>query len=154
MLVSLQLVGNVVTPPNVTVLAPTVAPKFVPVIVTEVPTGPEVGFKLVMVAVTTKIALLEAPPTVTTMFPVAAPTGTGTLMLVSLQLVGVAVTPLNVTVLLLCVDPKPVPVIVTGVAMGPKLGLKLRMTGPDGVVMLKTLEYGPGLPAASVARTR
>jgi hypothetical protein len=36
-------------PLNVTVLVPWVAPKFVPVIVTDVPTGPEVGFRLVIV---------------------------------------------------------------------------------------------------------
>ena len=48
MLVALQLVGVAPVPLNVTVLLPCVEPKFVPVIVTEVPTGPEVGDKLVM----------------------------------------------------------------------------------------------------------
>jgi hypothetical protein len=43
--------------------------------------------------------LLATPPTVTMTFPVVAPVGTGTAMLVVLQLVGVATTPLNVTVL-------------------------------------------------------
>ena len=43
--------------------------------------------------------LLAVPPTVTTTFPVVAPVGTGTAMLVALQLVGVAEVPLNVTVL-------------------------------------------------------
>ncbi len=46
--VALQLVGVAVVPLNFTVLVPWVAPKFVPVIVTDVPTGPEVGDKLVM----------------------------------------------------------------------------------------------------------
>ena len=48
MLVADQLVGVAVVPLNVTVLVPCVAPKFVPVIVTAVPTGPLVGDRLVM----------------------------------------------------------------------------------------------------------
>ena len=43
MLVALQLVGVAAVPLNVTVLVPCVAPKFVPVTVTEVPMTPEVG---------------------------------------------------------------------------------------------------------------
>jgi hypothetical protein len=38
-----QLVTGALTPPNVTVLVPCDAPKFVPVKVTDVPVGPEVG---------------------------------------------------------------------------------------------------------------
>src|SRR6266571_3218938 len=49
MFVALQLVGVAVAPPNVTVLVPCVAPKFVPVIVTNAPTGPEVGERLAIV---------------------------------------------------------------------------------------------------------
>ena len=48
MLVALQLVGVANVPLNVTVLLPWVVPKFVPVIVTDVPTTPDVGFKFVM----------------------------------------------------------------------------------------------------------
>ena len=102
MLVALQLVGVAAVPLKVTVLVPCVVPKFAPVIVIEVPTGPEVGDKVVMlgVAVTVKLTpLLATPPTVTTTFPVVAPLGTGTTMLVALQLVGVAAVPLKVTVL-------------------------------------------------------
>jgi len=62
--------------------------------------------------------LLARPPTVTTTLPVVAPVGTGTTMLVADQLVGVAAVPLNVTVLVPLVAPKPVPVIVTAVAIG------------------------------------
>src|SRR6266852_874951 len=99
MLVALQLVGIAVVVPNFTVLDPCVTPKFVPVIVTEVPTAPEVGLRLVMVGaeavVTVKaMPLLATPPTVTTTFPVVAPVGTGAMMLVALQLVGVAALPL------------------------------------------------------------
>ena len=48
MLVALQLVAVAAIPLNVTVLVPCVAPKFAPVIVTDVPISPDVGFKLVM----------------------------------------------------------------------------------------------------------
>src|SRR4029077_3610305 len=46
MLVAVQLVVVAIVPPNVTV---PVAPKFDPVIVTEVPTGPEVGLRAAIV---------------------------------------------------------------------------------------------------------
>lgn len=73
-------------------------PKFVPVMVTDVPTGPAKGFTLVMDGTTVKpTPLVRAVPTVTTTFPVVVPVGTGTTMLVLLQLVGVARMPLNVT---------------------------------------------------------
>jgi hypothetical protein len=61
MLVAPQLVGVATVPLNVTVLVPCVAPKFVPVIVTEVPTVPEFGLRLVIfgfVAVTVKLTPL------------------------------------------------------------------------------------------------
>ena len=49
MLVALQLVASPAeTPPNVTALEPCDVPKFVPVIVTEAPIGPDAGLKLVM----------------------------------------------------------------------------------------------------------
>ena len=46
-----------------------------------------------------------------------------------LQLVGVAVTPLKVTVLRFCVAPKLDPLMVTGVPMGPVLGERFAMFG-------------------------
>ena len=65
------------TPLNVTALAPV---KFVPLIVTLVPTGPLVGVKLVIVGALTTVnaALLVAvPPGVVTLNgPVVAPAGT------------------------------------------------------------------------------
>src|SRR5437879_6954100 len=103
MLVALQLAGVAAIPLNFTVLVPCVAPKFAPVIVTDVPTNPDVGFTLVMLGdgtVTVKLTpLLATPPTVTTTFPVAAPLGTGTTMLVAAQPAGVAAMPLNLIVL-------------------------------------------------------
>src|SRR5260370_20729848 len=46
--VALQLVGVAAVPLHLTVLEPCVAPKFLPVIVTDAPTAPEVGDRLVM----------------------------------------------------------------------------------------------------------
>jgi hypothetical protein len=73
--------------------------------------------------------LLDVPPTLTTTFPVVAPLGTGATILVALQLVGVAVVPLKVTVLVPWVEPKLVPVIVTEVPNAPEFGLRLAMFG-------------------------
>ena len=138
MLVFNQLVGVAVTPLNVTVLEPWLAPKLVPVIVTDVPTGPEVGDTVVIAGVTVKLApLLGCPPTVTTTLPVVAPAGTGTTILVFDQLAGVALVLLNVTVLPLCVAPKLFPAIVTEVPMGPEAGVSVLMTGAGGGVTLK-----------------
>ena len=139
MLVALQLVGVAGVMLNETELVPCDAPKFVPAMVTEVPTGPDVGFRLVMLGatVTVKVTpLLATPPTVTTTLPVVAPVGTGTAMLVVPQLVGVAVVPLNVTVLVPCVAPKFAPAIVTDVPTGPDVGFRLVMLGA-GVVTAK-----------------
>jgi hypothetical protein len=124
-LVALQLVGGASVLLNVTVLVPCVAPKFEPVIVTEVPTTPEVTDRLLMLGAGTTVKLtplLAAPPTVTTTFPVVAPEGTGTPMLMAFQLVGVVAVPLNVTVLEPWVDPKFVPVMVTEAPTAPVAG--------------------------------
>jgi hypothetical protein len=140
MLVALQLIGTAATPLNVTVLVPLEVAKFAPAIVTNVPTSPDGGFRLARVGggrvVTVKFKpLLDWAPTVTTTFPVVAPVGTGTLMLVALQLVGVAATPLNVTVLVPCDEPKFAPAIATAVPTGPELGLKVVLLGGGGVTV-------------------
>ncbi len=75
-----------------------------PVIVTGVATGPEVGARLVIagagVTVKGTPLLATTPPTVTTTFPVVAAAGTTATIDVSLQLViDVAAVPLKVTVL-------------------------------------------------------
>jgi hypothetical protein len=80
--------------------------------------------------------LLAWPPTVTTTLPVTAPAGTGTTMLVPLQLVAAACTPPKVIVLVPCVVPKFAPEIVTAVPITPEFGLKLVMLGP-GLVTVK-----------------
>lgn len=101
--------------------------------VTEVPSTPDVGFRLVMlggITVTVKLTpALANPPTVTTTFPVVAPVGTVTTALVALQLVAVAVVPLNLTVLVPCVAPKFVPAIVTEAPTNPEVGFKFVMAG-------------------------
>jgi hypothetical protein len=153
MLAALQLVGVPAVPLNVTVLGPWVAPKFVPVIVTGVPTVPDVGFRVVMLGagtVTVKITpLLAAPPAVTTTFPVVAPVGTSTVMLVPLQLVGVPAVPLNVTVLVPCVVPKFVPVMVIGVPTVPDVGFSVVMFGAGTV----TVKLTPLLATPATATT-
>src|SRR5919108_713936 len=88
MLVALQLVGVAAAPLKVTVLVPWAKPKPVPVIVTDVSTGPEVGLRLVMFGATLKgTPLLGVPPTKTTTLPEVAPEGTGTTIVVGFQLV-------------------------------------------------------------------
>jgi len=100
MVVAFQLVGVAAAPLKVTVLLPCVAPNVVPLIVTDVPTDADAGVMLFILGVTVNVTpLLAFPPTVTTTGPVVAAAGTGTAMLVALQLVGVAAVPLNVTVL-------------------------------------------------------
>jgi hypothetical protein len=100
--VALQIVGEALVPLKVTVLVPCVVPKFVPVMVTDVPTAPEVGLRFVMLGVGSTVKLAPAlgtPLTVTTTLPEVAPLGTGAAIEVALQLVGVVVVPLKVTVL-------------------------------------------------------
>jgi len=87
---------------NLTVLLPCEEPKLLPETVIEVPTAAEVGERLDMLGAATTVKLfplLEEPETVTTTFPVVAPLGTAATMLVEVQLVAVAVVPLNLTVL-------------------------------------------------------
>jgi hypothetical protein len=63
MLAALQFVGVAAVPLKVTVLVPWVVPKFAPAIVTEVPTGPELGVRLVIegaaAAVSVKVTAVE-----------------------------------------------------------------------------------------------
>jgi len=71
--------------------------------VTGVAAGAAVTLRLVIVGGCTSTVnctpLLASPPTVTTTLPLTAPVGTGTTMLAAFQLLGVAVVPLNVTLL-------------------------------------------------------
>jgi hypothetical protein len=144
--VALQLIGFAVVPLKVTVLVPCVAPKFVPVIVTDVPTAPDVGDRLVMLGVGRTVndtPALGTPLTLATMLPVVAPLGTGATIEVALQLLGVAVIPLNVTVLVPCVEPKFAPVIVTDAPAAPGVGDRLLMLGVGRTVKLTALLAAP-----------
>jgi hypothetical protein len=62
MLVALQFVAVAATPLNVTALVPCVAPKFAPLIVTDVPTAPDVGFRLVMLGTAAVLLTFTATP--------------------------------------------------------------------------------------------
>ncbi len=118
----------------------------VPVIVTEAPTKPKVGDKPEIAGVgnTVKLfPLLATPETVTTILPVVAPEGTGAIMLVALQLEGDADVPLNLTVLVPCVEPKFVPVIVTEAPTDPEDEERLVILGVGKTVKLLPLLATP-----------
>jgi len=148
MLVALQLVGVAVVPLNVTVLVPCDAPKLAPAIVTELPVGPKLGLRLVILggAVTPKSTpLLGTPPTFTSRLPVVAPVGTGAVMLVSVQFDALVCVPLKVTKLCIVptVGPKFVPVMVTFVPIGPEVGVMLVMAGGGVTVKSRPLLATP-----------
>ena len=129
-LAALQLIGVATVPPIITVLAPCVVPNPLPVIVTEIPPGPDAGLRPEMLGITAKSApLLATPPTVTTTLPVAAPFGTPTVITPVDHEVGVAGVPLNVIVLVPCRLLNPSPTMVTDVPAAPEDGLKLEMLG-------------------------
>jgi hypothetical protein len=143
-LVAVLAAAVAVVPLNRTVLFAGVVLKFVPVIVTVVPIGPEAGLKLVIVGsagvVTVKSVALVAvlPATVTVILPVVAPAGTVVVILVVVLAVAVAVVPLNLTVLLVGVALKFVPVIVTVVPATPDVGVKEVIVGDVPVVTVKS----------------
>jgi len=118
--------------------------------VTDVPTAPEVGDRLVMLGAgnTVKLTpLLITPETVTTTFPVVAAVGTGTVIELAPQAVGVAAVPLKVTVLVPWLEPKLVPVIVTGTPAAP--------LGRDKLVILgATVKLNPLLVVPPTVTTR
>jgi hypothetical protein len=97
-----QLMTEAVVPLKETVLVPWIEPKLTPPIVTEIPTKPDVGERLMIPGsvVTVKVEpVLATPDTVTTKAPVVAPGGTLATIYVEVQLVGVTAVPLNATVL-------------------------------------------------------
>ncbi len=142
-----HVVGVAVQPLNVTVPVPCVEPKPVPVIVTSVPTVPEVGDRLVMIGVGANVngePLLATPFTVTTRLPVVAPVGTTATIVPVLQLViEVAVVPLNVTVLVPCVEPKFDPIIVSDAPTAPEGGDRYAMFGVGNTVNPTVLLFTP-----------
>jgi len=140
MLLALQLVTVAVVPLNLTEPLPCDAPKFAPAMVTDALTAPDVGDRLEMLGVASTVKffpLLAVPDTVTTTFPVVAPAGTFATMLVALQLVIVAVVPLNLTVLVPWVDPKPDPATVTVAPTAPLDGERLVIVGGAAVARVE-----------------
>lgn len=115
-------------------------PKFDPLIVTAAPTMPEAGTKLVMLgaAVTVNVTPVFATPPAafTTTFPVVAPVGTTAIMEDALQLLIVAVLPLNVTEPFPCVGPKFEPAITMEDPIAPVFGVRELMLG--GAVTVNT----------------
>jgi hypothetical protein len=150
-LVLLQLVGVAVVPLKLTKLDSCVAPKFVPVIVTAVPTVPEVTDKLVIEGAGTTVKftpLVPTPLALTKTFPVVAPDGTTTPMLSAFQLVTVAAVPLKVTVPEPWVKPKFEPVIVTEAPIAPDAGVRALMLGVG-----RTVKATPLLAVPTVTKT-
>jgi hypothetical protein len=134
-LLMLQDVGLADVPLKVIVPFPLVfplAPNPVPLTVTNVLVPPELGVREEITGTTAKLTeLLATPPTVTTTGPVVAAAGTVAVMLAELQLVTVvAGVPLNVTVLEPCVEPNPLPAIVTDAPTAPEFGVRLVIDGP------------------------
>jgi hypothetical protein len=107
-------------------------PNPVPVILNDVPIGPEDGEIPVIVRLSISVnctPLLTTPPTVTVTGPLVAFGGTETLMLVLLQESTLAVRLLNWTVLLLWLLPNDVPAIVIRPPIGAAEGVKLEIAG-------------------------
>ena len=121
-----EVIVEAAVPLNDKVPVPCGVPKFVPVIVTGVPTGPVVGDRLVMLGAATTVnvgPLLGTEFTATTAPPVVAPDGTVATIAVVVQLaIDVAAVPLNFRVLVPCEEPKLVPVIVTDAPTAPVVG--------------------------------
>ena len=89
--------------------------------------GPELGERLDidgLAATVNAEPLLDVLPTVTTTLPEVAPAGTVVTIVVPLHELAVAVTPLNLTVLVPCVLPKLIPLIVTESPTAPEDGVK------------------------------
>jgi hypothetical protein len=88
-LVALQLVGVAAVPLNVTVLVPCVAPKFVPAIVTAVPTGPDVGDRPEMVGPEAETTLRLSDVELADFVPAALESVTVTVKVIVPAVVGV-----------------------------------------------------------------
>jgi hypothetical protein len=106
-------------------------PKFVPWMITVVPTVPEAGERVVMAgSFTVKGLPTEVPTTlVTTTAPVVAPSGTVQVMAVFDHEVAVAAVPLKDTVDAPWGTSKPVPWMITVVPTVPEAGVRVVMAG-------------------------
>lgn len=135
----LLTVNVAAVPPNEMAVAPV---KVVPVIVTPVPTGPVAGAKEVMAGVTVKRVVVTKGPllgVVIVMGPVVAPAGTVVVIVPEGSTVKGEATPLNET----AVAPvKAVPVIVTTVPAGPKVGVNGLKLIPSRKAMMSSVAVG------------
>lgn len=135
------------TPLNATVSSLRVPLNPVPVIVTDVPTGPAVGLKLEMVTGTVIVneELLVADPLgeVIMIGPVDAPVGTVVTICVSVAEVTLAAVPLKVTVFWPAVGLNPEPVMVTIVPTGPMFGEKVLIAADGETVNAEPLVAEP-----------
>ncbi len=133
---------------NFTTLLAGVVLKLLPLITTMAPTAPLVGVKLVMVGEGRIVKFAELVPgtpfTVTLIFPVVAPAGTVAVILVVVDAVTTAFTPLNSTSLLEGVVLKFVPVRMMEAPTAPLVGLKFVIVG---VGTVKLAELVPVIPA-------
>jgi len=114
--------------------------------VIDAPIAPDVGEIRVIPGpdVTVKgTALLDTPLRDTITSPLVAPDGTDTRIEVSLQLEGVAATPLKVTVLNVLDGPKLLPLSVTGAPMCAEVGDKLAKLGVEPTANRATLLLTP-----------
>jgi hypothetical protein len=146
------------TPLKRTAVAPV---KFVPLIRTDVPTGPLVGLNDVIVGapvvVTVKFVELVAVPSglVTAIGPVVAPAGTVAVIFCGLSIVNVAVVPLKVTLVTLGSLPlKFWPWIVTEVPTGPLVGEKELIAGAAAQDAGAIAIAAAMVPATIAARVR
>lgn len=140
-------------PLNLTVSFVVVVLKFVPMIVTLVPTPPEGGLKPVIVGAgkSVNVPVLVAvgePNTATEMCPVVAPLGTVTPSCVAVAEVTVACVPLNLTTLADVVVLKLVPTTDTDAPIPADVGLKLETVGAV-TVKLALLVPVPELPTVT-----
>jgi hypothetical protein len=137
-----QLAGVTFVP--LKLILPATEPKFVPWTVMEAPTRAASGEILLMLgAGTVKLTLLLAVPLpeVTTILPLFVSAGTAVTMEVSLQLVMLAVVPLNETKPVPLIAPKLLPLIVTEVPADPEVGETELMAGTGrGVTVSASVE--------------
>jgi hypothetical protein len=116
-----------------------------------VPDAPEFGDKLLIAGdgkTVNGAPALASPFTVTTTFPVVAPAGTGVVMVVLLQPVGMATAPLNVTVLFPCKAPKFDPLMLTAARIGAEVGDRPVING-----VARTVNGVPALFTPSTVKT-
>lgn len=142
-LVDVALVTIDEVPLNSTTLFAGVVLKFVPVMITVALAAPLVGAKAVIVGVGNTVKFVEpvivTPLTEIEIGPVIAPAGIIAVMLVGVDAITSAITPLNETVLFEAVVLKLVPEMVTLAPMAPLEGLKLVIVGDGNIVKFVVL---------------